>query len=291
MELKIIPHPSKCRYRGIHGDWLVVPSQKYKARKFPMAEYRIKLMAFNSAAVIAVGIVASIVTSTIVASNAYRSKFANAEIAQQSIIVKGKATKRVRSDQGDWWITVKGTGESIQSAHETLDIGMKRVDSFLTDKGFFNDEITRGAISTTVFYDRDFDGNKTRDVIEYELSQYIGVSTTEVGKIAATAGEVTDLLKDGIFVIGGTPSYTYSGVSDVKVQILANAAQNARTRAEEVTNKAGGSVSAIKDIRQGVIQITTPNSTRVSSYGIHDTSTIMKDVSVVVTVEFGISGS
>ncbi len=255
-----------------------------------MAEYRIKLMAFNSAAVIAVGIVASIVTSTLVASKAYSSKFANAEIAQQSIVVKGKATKRVRSDQGKWWITVKGTGKTIQTAHETLATGIERVDHFLEKKKFADDEITRGAISTTVFYNRDSEGNLTREVVEYELSQYISVSTSEVEKIAATAGEVTDLLQDGIFVIGGTPSYTYSGVSAVKVEILADAAANARTRAEEVTLKAGGSVTTIKDIRQGVIQITTPNSTRVSSYGINDTSTIMKDVSVVVTVEFGISG-
>ena len=142
-----------------------------------------------------------------------------------------------------------------------------------------------------IFYDRDEEGNKTRDVVDYELSQHISVSTEDVDKVAATAGEVTDLLKDGIFVIGGSPAYTYSGVSDVKVEILADAAANARTRAEEVTSKAGGYVSAIKDIRQGVIQITTPNSTRVSSYGINDTSTIMKDISVVVTVEFGIAGS
>tara|TARA_B100000959_G_C14924923_1_gene601113 strand:+ start:790 stop:1557 length:768 start_codon:yes stop_codon:yes gene_type:complete len=254
-----------------------------------MSEYRIKIMAFNSAAVIAVGIVASIVTSTIVASNAYSSKYENASKVHQSIIVKGKATKQVKSDQGKWWITVKGMGKTIQEAHETLATGIVRVDNFLNNSGFSDDEITRGAIATTVFYDRDEDGNKTRDVVEYELSQYISVSTKEVEKIEATAGDVTDLLKDGIYVIGGTPSYTYSGVSDVKVEILADAAANARTRAEEVTMKVGGSVTAIKDIRQGVIQITTPNSTRVSSYGINDTSTIMKDVSVVVTVEFGIT--
>jgi uncharacterized protein len=253
-----------------------------------VAEYRIKLMAFNSAAVITLGIVASIVTSTVVASKAYSSKFENAEKAQQSIIVKGKSTKRVQSDRGKWWITVKGTGKTIQTAHETLANGMERVDEFLTESGFLSNEISRGAISTTVFYDRDEEGNKTRDVIEYELAQHYTVSTSDVEKIASTAGSVTDLLKDGIFVIGGTPSYTYSGVSDVKVEILADAAKNARVRAEEVTMKAGGSVTEIKDIRQGVIQITPPNSTRVTSYGVNDTSTIMKDVSVVVTVEFGI---
>ena len=96
-----------------------------------MAEYRIKLMAFNSAAVIAVGIVASIVTSTIVASKAYSSKFANAEIAQQSIVVKGKATQRVESDQGNWWIMVKGIGNTIQEAHAVLTAGTTKVDEFL----------------------------------------------------------------------------------------------------------------------------------------------------------------
>ncbi|MEE2912347.1 MAG: SIMPL domain-containing protein [Planctomycetota bacterium] len=253
-----------------------------------MAEYRIRLLAFNTAVVIAMGIVVSVVTSTIVASNAYRSKFSEAQKAQQSIVVKGKATKRVRSDRGKWWITVNGTGESIQKAHTVLESGISKVNEYLNDCNFSEEEITRGPISTRVHYDRDEKGKSTRKIVEYELSQHIRVSTIEVDKIASAAGEVTDLLKDGIFVIGGTPQYTYSGVSDVKIQILAEAASNARKRADEVSTKAGGSVKDIRDIRQGVIQITTPDSTKVTSYGVNDTSTIMKDVSVVVTVEFGI---
>lgn len=229
-----------------------------------------------------------LLSHTIVASEGYSSKFENASKAQQSIRVKGKATKQVRSDRGNWWITVTGNGLTIQEAHETLANGMQRVDEFLMTSGFQKDKITQGAISTIVHYKRDEDGNRTRDAVEYELSQHYAVSTPDVEKIATTAGSVTDLLKDGIFVIGGTPAYIYTGVSAVKVAILADAANNARVRAEEVTSKAGGTISRIKDIRQGVIHITTPNSTRVTSYGVNDTSTIMKDVSVVVTVEFGI---
>jgi len=247
-----------------------------------MPEYRIKLLAFNSAAVVTLGIVASIITSTIVASNAYRSKYAEA--------LKGKATQRVESDQGNWWIMVKGIGNTIQEAHAVLTAGTTKVDEFLLNKHFTLDEVKHGPISTTTYYDRDEEGNQTRDVIEYELSQSIRVSTNNVKLIADAAGDVTDLLKDGIYVIGGTPRYTYSRVGEVKVAILGNAAANARTRAEEVAKEAGGRVTQIKDIRQGVIQITTPNSTRVSSYGVNDTSTIDKDVSVVVTVKFGIAG-
>ena len=256
-----------------------------------MAEYRIKLLAFNSAAVIAFGIVASIVTSTIVASNAYRSKYAAAAMVEQSIVVKGKATQRVRSDRGHWSIAVIGKGETIQQSHATLAVGMERVAVFLTEQGFTDDEVNHGPISTTVHYDRDEEGNRTRVVVEYELSQRISVATDNVAMIADAAGKVTDLLKDGIFVIGGTPSYTYSKVGEVKVQILADAAADARLRAEQVTSNTGSMVTRVKDIRQGVIQITKPDSTRVTSYGVYDTSTIMKDVSVVVTVEFGIEGS
>ncbi len=255
-----------------------------------MPEYRIKLLAFNSAVVVTLGIVASIITSTVVASNAYRSKYAEAQKATQSIVVKGKATQLVESDQGNWWITVKGVGKTIEDAHTVLESGTEKVHAFLEDQYFTENEVKPGPITTTTYYNRDEEGNQTREVVEYELSQTIKVVTSNLKLIADASGEVTDLLKDGVHVIGGTPRYTYSRVSDVKVSILAKAAANARTRAVEVAKEAGGRVTHLKDIRQGVIQITPPNSTQVSSYGINDTSTIKKDVSVVVTVEFGITG-
>ncbi len=254
-----------------------------------MSEFKIKVMAFNSAAVIALGIVASVVTSTLVASTAYRSKYSDAEKAQRSIVVKGKSTQTVKSDQGNWSIYISGTGKTIQAAHGILDSGVSKVLAFLENRGFAGKEITHLPIYTTVHFDRDEEGNKTREIIEYELNQKIEVSTQNVEYIADAAGEVTDLLREGILVSGGKPSYTYSRVSEAKLDIIAKSAANARERAEEIAKKAGGSIAEIKDIRQGVIQITKPNSTDVSSYGINDTSTIMKDISVVVTVEFGIS--
>ena len=45
------------------------------------------------------------------------------------------------------------------------------------------------------------------------------------------------------------------------------------------------------EIRQGVIQVVRPDSTAMTSYGIYDTSTVEKDASVVVTVEFSVTGS
>jgi len=41
-------------------------------------------------------------------------------------------------------------------------------------------------------------------------------------------------------------------------------------------------------VQVGVFQITSPNSTQVSDYGVYDTSTLNKDVTAVVNVTFAL---
>ena len=55
---------------------------------------------------------------------------------KQSIVVKGKSTQRVESDQGNWWITVKGIGKTIEEAHAVLTTGTTKVDEFLLNTTF-----------------------------------------------------------------------------------------------------------------------------------------------------------
>ena len=45
-------------------------------------------------------------------------------------------------------------------------------------------------------------------------------------------------------------------------------------------------VGGVTNVNTGVFQITTPNSTRVSSYGSYDTTTIDKDITAVMGVTF-----
>ena len=59
--------------------------------------------------------------------------------------------------------------------------------------------------------------------------------------------------------------------------MLAKAAKDARVRAEAIALQAGSEVGGLKRVNTGVFQITVPNSTKVSSWGSYDTSTIKKD--------------
>ncbi len=254
-------------------------------------EYRVRIQFATAIVVIALGIAASFVTSTYIAAEAYegRNKFDHRQ--NQTITVKGSTRHRVRSDRAVWTIVVKGEGEDLQSAFEVLDSGVERVRSFLTSNGFTRSQVGLGAISTTTKYARDSKGNRTDEVTGYRLERRFGIRTSDVNLVARAAGKVTQLLKEGVFVISQSPEYTYTELAPLKIELMAKASSDARDRAEKIAASTKSKLGELRDARMGVLQITAPDSTDVSSYGIYDTYTIEKDVRAVVTATFGIEAS
>ena len=85
-----------------------------------------------------------------------------------------------------------------------------------------------------------------------------------------------------------SPEFTYSKLADKRVDMLAKAAKDARIRAEAIAFQAGSEVGGLKKVNTGVFQITVPNSTKVSSWGSYDTTTIKKDITAVMGVTFAV---
>lgn len=251
-------------------------------------EHKIHINWLGASIALAAGVTVSIVASTALAARSFDKRIDQIEAADQQVSVKGSARARVRSDIASWRIDVTGEASTLADAFATLESGSQRLEAFLLDKGFGEPEVGRSAIATTTHYQRDKDGRATRNVDAYTLSRSFTVTTSDVAKVARAAGDVTELLRDNIRISSRTPEYTYSGLAGVKVDIIAQASADARARAEAIANEAGARVSEVRTVRQGVMQVTRPDSTDVSSYGIYDTSTIDKDVSIVMTITFGL---
>ena len=253
-------------------------------------EHRIHFKSLLSAAIVlSLGAVISLVTSVAVASRAYNRRVEINSVQQQEISVKGYARTCVVSDLAVWSIRVAGEGPTLIDAFEQVDQSTQCVQQFLDKHGFEQSTIRLSAISTEAHHERDKDGNELRNVVAYTLQRSFTITTSDVNRVAGAAGEVTQLLREGVYVQSAPAEYTYTKVGDVKIAILGEASADARQRADEIAVKAGCRVTDVRDAQMGVIQITQPNSTEVRSYGIYDTSTIEKDVAVVVTVTFGIA--
>lgn len=247
-------------------------------------EQRIRVSLGSAAFVVTLGVTASIITSVVVASRAYRSQFESQDRRDRSIQVKGSARKRITSDLATWTISVRGEGPTLKEAFEPLKFGVDRVQQFLADNGFSSAEVSLDAIQTTPRHARDTKGNQKDEVVAYVLSRAFTVTTPNVKRVEAVAGGVTELIQEGIAVISYAPAYTYSEIASLKIEMLGEASRDARARAEQIVVNGGGTLGEVRGAHMGVMQITQPNSTDVSSEGIYDKSTIDKDVMAVVTL-------
>lgn len=234
------------------------------------------------------GIGLSVLVSTFLATRAYEKRVDQIERQDQLVTVKGHARTPLRSDTAVWTIQLTGRGASQPEAYESLEFNAVRTSEFLKARGFTIADIGLGSISTEEHPVVDARGRETLDVAGYTLRRSLTVATSDVERVREAAAAVTELLGEGVSLISGAPQYTSSTLAQVKVDIIGSATADARRRAEEIAERAGARVAEVRNARQGVMQVTTPNSTRVSSYGIYDTSTIDKQASIVMTISFGL---
>ncbi len=251
-------------------------------------DHNVRVQVVGGAAVVALGIVASLVTSTIVASRAYVSRGREQARGQQEITVKGSARVRVRSDLAVWVLTVRGEADELPRAYERLEAGVERVSAFLSAREFPAEAVSLSAIDTTTHHVRDKDGHETRRVEGFTLERSFTVRSADVDRFATAAAEATALLKDGVPIVSGAPAYYFTKAGEVKTQIVGDASQDARARADQVAGRTGCRVTGVRQAHVGPIQIVAPDSVETSGGGSYDTATPSKDVWVVVTVTFGI---
>lgn len=117
-------------------------------------------------------------------------------------------------------------------------------------------------------------------------TQPVQISSTDVSRIQAITAGVGRLTGEGVPLANRPPAYTYTQLAEKRVDMLAKASRDARSRAHAIASEAGASVGPITNADTGIVQITAPHSTETSDSGTYDTSTIDKDIAAVMAVTF-----
>lgn len=231
-------------------------------------------------------LVISLVTSALVVSNAYLARGDQPFQHGRTLAVTGSAKARIRSDLATWRIRISGEGPDLQEAFARLAEAETAVREFLAARGWRN--VEPGPIDTETHFRLAEGGQPTREVASEVLSRAFRLSSPDVVAVHAAAGEVTTLLRSGAHVESMAPEFVYTKLADLKVRMIREATENGLARAATIAEGSGCRVGAVREARAGVLQITAPWSTEVADYGIHDTSTIEKDVTAVVHLTFHI---
>jgi hypothetical protein len=214
--------------------------------------------------------------------------FVKGKRADQSVTVTGSARKRIRSDLVIWKAAVTYQSTVLADAYRSLSENVPRVKTYLIGKGIPENQITISAISSQTLHGRTAEGEDTGQITGYSLRQELEVRSTDVDKIAQIARQATELINQGILVESLPPEFHYTKLGDLKIEMLAEAAKDAKVRAEQIAKSTGSSIGSVRSARMGVLQITPADSNEVSDSGMNDTSALEKDITAVVNVAFGV---
>lgn len=210
-------------------------------------------------------------------------------LSRSGIEVTGSAVAIVKSDSASWDLEVSTGAKSKKAAYDLLVANKTVVLNYLQSKGFTDSEIgLQNTNSYPIFKKSSKTGEETNEVDHYVVSQIFRISSKNIELIKEVSLDAENLLNRDIDVRSNPPSYFYAELPDLKIKLLNEASEDAKKRAKAMLKSTGNRVGAIKSVKTGVFQITTPNSTEVSDYGVYDTSTIDKKVTAVTQVTFRI---
>ena len=199
--------------------------------------------------------------------------------------VVGYASRDHDSDILKWRITLSAQSpqNDMMRGFISLNNDIAKFRAFLTEKSFDATELEIMPSWNYSNYNRD--GVITGHIFE----QTIGFTLNDPNRfeeVEELALDLTDLAKTGIIIKSSTIEYYISALPEIKREIIGDATKDARERALQVANTTGAKLGKLLNGRVGVFQITEPLSVEVQSYGIYNTHTRKKQISVTLTGEF-----
>lgn len=206
--------------------------------------------------------------------------------SNQVVNVTGSAKRDIVSDLGVLKGTVSVEALTAEAAYKELKREMPQLIEYLSSKGFSKDKIEFFTINSYPVYQMGQNGYQTNIVRGYNYNQKFQIKSTDVYKIKAISLDIPSVVERGVNLQLDLPEYHYTKLSELKVEIQAEAAKDAMTRAEKIAKATGREIGTLRDARMGVIQITPRLSNQVSDYGINDLSSIDKEITAVVNASF-----
>ncbi len=237
-----------------------------------------------------VAIAIAVVAATTIAARSWER--VRTRPKERDIKVTGSAKRRIVSDLIEWKATVSAQDADRTAAYRSLHDQVAKTHAFLTARGIKEDQIAINSAAVRELVETEVVGigeqRVERRVFKgYTMSQSISLRSTDVARVEKLSREITDLLEQGVSISSDAPDYYYTKLGGLKIEMLAEASKDARTRAVKMLESAGGGeLGKLTDADMGVINVNPANSTATSWEGNNDTSTLEKDIITIVHITY-----
>lgn len=197
---------------------------------------------------------------------------------ERIVTVKGLAEMEVPADKVTWPLLYKDIGNDLPTLYQNMERKNQAIVAFLKSHGVKDEEIS---ITPPEIIDMKAERYTNENVAyRYNATSVITVTSRNVDNIRQLMTAQTELLKQGIAITGGdyryNVSYEFTGLNDIKPQMIEDATKNARAAAEKFAKDSDSKLGKIRNASQG--QFTITNRDANTPY--------IKSVRVVTTVTY-----
>lgn len=215
--------------------------------------------------------------------------FVQSKRKPSAVSVTGLASRDFGSDRIVWTARFNRQAFQLQEAFNTLKQDQERVAAWLRSKNIPEKEAVFSSVQIEkTFNNRRYpDGSESTEFAGYRLTQEVRIESSDVKGVEQASREITSLINEGLEVYSESPRYYFTKLADLKIDLLAAAAKDARTRAENIAAQAGTSLDGVETAEMGIFQITGQNTDEDYSWGgTFNTASREKTASITVRVNF-----
>lgn len=197
----------------------------------------------------------------ILAAAAIGVSYYNTKKPQKTVSVVGLMEKDFTSDLIVWEFNYSVKDNEMKQSYSKIKAQNDIVKDYLKKYGIPDNEVDFRKITTQPKYNSFYANGRWNEEFDgYEARQVVRIESRNVEKIEALTRDIAELYDQNIMIENNNPEYYYTKLSDLKLEMLAEASKNAKSRAEAITNNAGAKLGDLKSANMGVFQITKPNS-------------------------------
>ncbi len=233
-------------------------------------------------------IATAIVIAVSILSYSYLHRFQYSE--SNNITVKGLGAVDFKSDLIVWEGRFSAESLTLNEAYDRLSRDRQIVKDFLKQKGISDKEIIFGAVSSSERTKRRYNDDGKfigEDFVGYRLKQSVKIESRDLEKVELVSRAITEVLNNGVAFYSESPSYFYTKLQDLKLDLVSKATEDAKTRANIIAKMGGASIGDLKTAQMGVFQIVGQNSNEEYSWGgSFNTSSKYKTASITMDLTY-----
>jgi uncharacterized protein len=231
-------------------------------------------------------IAAAIIIAALLAAATLKYKFRSGE----TITVTGLAEKDFIADQIVWNGSFTRNGFELKTAYDEIKADEAEIRRYLKVAGIPDSNIVFSSVNMNRNYEQKYDGDGRSigsTFTGYNLTESVTVDSRNLAIVERMSREITTLLQQGIELNSSSPSYYYSRLNELKIDLLAKASADAKQRAESIAKNSDAGLGDIRKANMGVFQITGKNSNEDYSYGgAFNTTSKEKTASITLKVDY-----